>query len=117
LDFSEGLSDPGVEPFGNFWEEELQHTLDDQLRRNLLDSIMGITEEHLCNQSGSYGRDEHEISFAFRLWSPEETDAHSFDGPGRHWHTLHGHLDRFDLLAGVVVRFITLACSEADVER
>jgi hypothetical protein len=66
--FSEGLSDPDTDFLDSLLEEQLQHTHEDQLRRYLLDSIITITEEQICDHSRSCGYDEHEISLAFRLW-------------------------------------------------
>jgi hypothetical protein len=69
LDFCEALSDPDTESFGSLLEEKLQHTLEDKSGRNLLDSVRGIAEEQIYDQSRSYGYDGHEISLAFRFWS------------------------------------------------
>jgi hypothetical protein len=90
LDFSEGLTDPDAQSFGNVLEEELQHTLEDQLGRNLLHSIIGAAQEQIRDQSRSCGYDEREISVVFRLWQQEETRAPLFDDPDRYWRTLYG---------------------------
>jgi hypothetical protein len=68
LDFSEGPSDPDAESFGGLLETERQHILEDQLRRNLLDSIIAIAEGYLCDHGRSCSSDAGEISVASRLW-------------------------------------------------
>jgi hypothetical protein len=48
-------------------EEELQNTLEDQLGRNFLHSILSIAEEQIWDQSRSYGYDKGEITVGLRL--------------------------------------------------
>jgi hypothetical protein len=45
LNFSEGRSDPDADSFGSLLEKELQHRLENQLTRSLLDSITSVAEE------------------------------------------------------------------------
>jgi hypothetical protein len=37
--------------------------------------------------------------------------------PELSWRRFHGRFDEFDCLAHVALRFLTLRCSEADIER
>jgi hypothetical protein len=97
--------------------EEFDVPLVDRLLRNLLDGILDCVQvpvDRLC-QALAYPTDEILTSFHER-WadgSVEDQGQH----PDAYWRQFHGHSDALGRFAHVALRFITLGCSEADIER
>jgi hypothetical protein len=118
LDDAQLPFDSDVLGFKEVLEEEFAISLDERLNRNLADGILVRIREPIIRQALHlrYGPDQ--VLNLFDIWWTGADGEISFDVHADvYWREFHGRSDELARLAHVALRFVTLGCSEADIER
>jgi hypothetical protein len=104
--------------FLEFLEGEATQTpLAHRLLRNLLDGILISVQAPIGEQSQCLGYAPDRILEFFREWWTADDVGNPDSHSDEYWRQYHGRSDAQGQLAHVALRFITLGCSEADIER
>jgi hypothetical protein len=92
-------------------------SLADRLHRNLINGILDRAAERIRHQSPLLGYDPNLIMQTVTSWWRDGSDIPPELCPDTYWREFHGHSDELGCVAHVALCFITLGCSEADMER
>jgi hypothetical protein len=110
--------DPDLQSFKDTLEEELRRRLDERIGRNLADGILVRVREPIIHQCIRVGYDPEKVLTLFNDWWSQEDEGMRPDvHPDVLWREFHGRSDERAGVAHVALRFVTLGCSKADIER
>jgi hypothetical protein len=103
--------------FRDLLQEQFDTPFHNRLRRDLLDGILVHIEGRIRYQSSFIGYSDTEVFELFRHLVMSDEEPPIMSDPDQYWCVFHGHPNALACLAHVALKFITLGCSEADVER
>jgi hypothetical protein len=110
--------DPNLQSFKDTLEEELRRALGQRIGRNLADGSLVRVREPIIHQCIHVGDDPKRVLTLFNdWWSQEDDEIRPAVHPDACWREFHGQSDERVCVAHVALRFVTLGCSEADIER
>jgi hypothetical protein len=98
-------------------QAEFETSLENRLERNLLDGILVHVQGPIHQVCQSLGYPAEEIMTSFHDWWADGTVRDEGQHPDAYWRQFHGCSDACGRFAHVALRFITLGCSEAEIER
>jgi hypothetical protein len=104
--------------FRHLLEEALTNTLEERLGRDLADGILEVIQHPIDYLSECLGYSAVDFQLMLReWWENDDEGADQSCHPDQYWRRYHGRSHKLGSLARVALRFITLGCSEADIER
>jgi hypothetical protein len=108
---------PGQASFLELLDRELHTPFEHRLNENFLDGIIQVALGQVTAQGTYVGYPEDERRSDLMEWWMEDRDVSCHTHPDRYWRQIHGGSDRMGHLSHVALRFISLVCGEADIER
>jgi hypothetical protein len=109
--------DPNEPSFLTLLGEEQHISLFDRLGRDLIEGIIPVALREVVRQGTHIGYAADEIRSALIEWWMADRPIPPNTRPDSYWRQIHGEGGTIARLAHVALRFITLVCSEADIER
>jgi hypothetical protein len=109
--------DPSPEHFRELLDQEQGTSLDMRLNRDFIDGILTRIENPIRHQSAALNYQPDDIIAMFRDWWTGDEKIPATSNPDAYWREFHGRAGELKNLAHIALRFITLGCSEADMER
>jgi hypothetical protein len=110
--------DPDLPSFKDGLEEELRRPLDERIGGILAGGILVRVREPIIHHCISVGYGPERVMTLFNDgWSQEDEGVRPGVHADAYWREFHGWSDERARVAHVALRFVTLGCSDADIER
>jgi hypothetical protein len=106
-----------TDTFVQVLEQEASTPIEERLNRDLLAGVLQTAQEQIVQLCQPLGYPPDDIVNLFHKWW-QEADVGDHDlTPDDYWREYHGQSTALGRLAHIALRFVTLGCSEADIER